>query len=151
MSGDYKFITINSVKTKKTKTKIRFTLLAAFLILLFSESKAQNVTFDNQFNCDVTIGYEMRDGNGSPCGVCATGTLLLAANSTSTILKCPSYYDMCINVTDIDGCVQSAKHLHGGNCHAGTTLIFGGGNAACCNGATWTASWNLPSSTFVIW
>jgi hypothetical protein len=131
------------------KTKSKFTLLTVFLILLLGELKAQLVTFDNQLNCKVNIQYEMRDLNGNPCGVCATGTLALPSGIT-TLNQCMGYTDMCITIIDVGGCTPSgSNHLHGGACHFPTPNINGGASG-CCGGYNWTATWNSGLALFII-
>jgi hypothetical protein len=100
----------------------------------------------------VVLVYEMRDNSSNPCGVCATGTVVLNANSAVPLNFCAGYLDMCINVVEIGGvAISPACHLHDSHCHSGNTFCGGSITSGNCGGTiNWNASWSSATNIFNI-
>lgn len=130
------------------KTKIKHTslLLLAFLSLNFT-SKAQTFDFNSNLSCDVKLNYEMWD---AACQVCTFGTIIVNAAGVSIPL-CAGYYDMCINIMEIDYCPVSSNHLSVNmNCHmVGPSGQTGTMAAGCCSGASWTVIMTGPTTWLI--
>jgi hypothetical protein len=120
----------------KKRTIFIYRAIIALLMLSFV-NEAQVMTLNNSLNCNVTVGYELRDAG---CGVCASGSIIVPPGGT-TFPLCPGAIDICIFVIDIEGCIVANNHQTYNN---GCCTIFTPANGTTCAAAPGCSSvpWN---------
>jgi hypothetical protein len=132
----------------KKRTALICTAVIA-LLMLSLVNKAQVMSFTNNLNCDVLVGYELNDAS---CNNCQSGNWLINAGANGQLESlCPGHHDICIFVMEIGGCTVAYNHQTYNNC----CTIFTAANGTTCAAAPGCSSmpWNailLANWEFII-
>lgn len=135
------YVYIITLKTQSHENKIQSAISSNFLLNLFTMNSQTTMSFANNLNCDVVVGYEMWDvtcNGGQPC---SWGSFTLSGGGGTNILStCTPYDGICVWIMSIDGCSVPNNHASTSGCHI--LVPFGQSgtlSSSCCNCVTWNA------------
>jgi hypothetical protein len=106
-------------------------------------AKSQSVAMTNNIDCDVDVGYEVRDTNGGGCNVCDSGSHNIPAQSNNVFnvggTCTPTSGDACMWVDLIGGNTVTYTHCSNNLC----CMIACQGSGTAPTGCSSTGNFNV--------